>query len=140
MNTNNKKFHIMDMDGTILDSMPVWINIDDTYLISKGVTPPDNIARIVEKKTMMECCVYFQELGVNTAVTRPPLRENAVSRALHQPRGGGLVAGGSPPLRSAGKPREPEQGMARARFGETGSLRPLQPAGTRPIRGAPASP
>lgn len=79
-----------------------------------------------------------------TAVTRPPLRENAVSRALHQPRGGGLVAGGSPAqrraLRSAGKPREPEQGMARARFGETGSLRPLQPAGTRPIRGAPASP
>lgn len=66
-NSNKKHFHIMDMDGTILDSMPVWINIDDTYLESKGVTPPDNIARIVEKMTMMESCAYFHDLGVDMA-------------------------------------------------------------------------
>ena len=84
MNTNNKKFHIMDMDGTILDSMPVWINIDDTYLISKGVTPPDNIARIVEKKTMMECCVYFQELGVN--MTPDEIYEDIMSKIFDEYR------------------------------------------------------
>ena len=86
MNTNkdNNKFHIMDMDGTILDSMHVWINIDDTYLISKGVVPPDNIARIVEKKTMMECCVYFQELGVK--MTPEEIYEDIMSKIFDEYR------------------------------------------------------
>ena len=86
MNTNkdNNKFHIMDMDGTILDSMHVWINIDDTYLISKGVVPPDNIARIVEKKTMMECCVYFQELGVD--MTPEEIYEDIMSQIFDEYR------------------------------------------------------
>lgn len=66
-----------------------------------------------------------------TAVARPPLRENAASRALHQPRG---RAGGrrSPArrrgLHPAGEPREPERGW-RSRFGGDRSLRPSRPRG-----------
>lgn len=80
--------------------------------------------------------------GGVTAVTRPPLRENAVSRALHQPRGGGSggrrVPSAAAGLCPAAKRREPEQGGGARAFGGDRSLRPLPPAGTRPIRGAPA--
>lgn len=57
-------------------------------------------------------------------MTRPPLQENAVSRALHQPRGGGSAADRFraqwPGLCPAVKPREPERGGVRAlHLGET---------------------
>lgn len=73
-----------------------------------------------------------REGGV-TAVTRPPLRENAVSRALHQPRSGGSrgrpVPSAAAGLRPAGKPRSPSGGVARARLGETGPSAPSRPRG-----------
>lgn len=85
----------------------------------------------------------WERRGV-TAVTRPPLRENAVSRALHQPRGGGS-GGRRVPCAVAGAAFRREAPGARAGGGARAfrgdqSLRPFPPAGTRPIRGAPASP
>lgn len=73
-----------------------------------------------------------------TAVTRPPLRENAVSRALHQPRGQGAPAAEASPaqrprLRPAGKPREPERGWRSHVSG-----RPVPPP--PPARRDPANP
>ena len=35
----NFKGAIFDVDGTLLDSMPIWENIAADYLISRGVTP-----------------------------------------------------------------------------------------------------
>lgn len=54
-------------------------------------------------------------------MTRPPLQENAVSRALHQQLGGGsaadrFLAAQRPELCPAGKPREPERGWDARRF------------------------
>lgn len=65
--------------------------------------------------------------GGVTTVTRLPLQENAVSRALHQPRGGGSAADRFPAqwpgLRPAVKPREPERGGVPAlAFGDEPSL------------------
>lgn len=58
--------------------------------------------------------------GVST-VTRPPLQENAVSRALHQQLGGAsaadrFLAAQRPELCPAGKPRKPERGWDARRF------------------------
>ena len=32
--------YIFDLDGTLIDSMPVWDNIGVDFLLSKGITPP----------------------------------------------------------------------------------------------------
>ena len=45
---NRKKAFIMkglifDLDGTLLDSMPVWNNLLDTMLRKKGITPPADL-------------------------------------------------------------------------------------------------
>lgn len=75
--------------------------------------------------------------GGVTAVTPPPLRENAVSRALHQPRGGGSrgrpVLSAAAGLRPAGKPRSPSGGWRARVWG-----RPVPPP--PPARGDPANP
>ena len=34
---------IFDLDGTLLDSMPVWNNLLDTMLRKKGITPPADL-------------------------------------------------------------------------------------------------
>ena len=37
------KGFIFDLDGTLLDSMPVWNNLLDNMLRSKGITPPADL-------------------------------------------------------------------------------------------------
>ena len=37
------KGFIFDLDGTLLDSMPVWNNLLDTMLRKKGITPPPDL-------------------------------------------------------------------------------------------------
>lgn len=59
------KLYIFDMDGTILDSMHVWKNLDDNYLKSYNITPPDNLKQIVAPLTIPECADYFISLGID---------------------------------------------------------------------------
>ena len=57
---------IWDMDGTILDSMPYWTNLGRDYLVSVGITPPQNLHEIIDAMTMEESARYFQqELGLD---------------------------------------------------------------------------
>lgn len=72
-----------------------------------------------------------------TAVTRPPLRENAVSRALHQPRRGGS-GGRQAPSAAAGAASRREAAGARERGGARVWGRPVPPP--PPVRGDPANP
>ncbi|HBA96558.1 MAG TPA: hypothetical protein DCZ23_00465 [Lachnospiraceae bacterium] len=57
--------YIFDMDGTILDSMPLWRNLDNNYLSSYNITPPDNLDQIIAPLTLPECADYFISLGIN---------------------------------------------------------------------------
>ena len=34
---------IFDIDGTLLDSMPVWQTLGEDYLISRGIKPHENL-------------------------------------------------------------------------------------------------
>ncbi len=50
---------ILDLDGTLLDSMPLWHEIDLQFLTENGITPPENISEIVGKMSITEWAEYF---------------------------------------------------------------------------------
>lgn len=60
----DKKLFIFDMDGTLLDSMPLWRDFDNNYLKSYNITPPANINQVVASLTLKECADYFISLGI----------------------------------------------------------------------------
>lgn len=56
---------IFDLDGTLLDSMGIWLNVGERYLRSKGVTPPPNVHEAIATFNMPQVADYFQtEFGL----------------------------------------------------------------------------
>ncbi|MDE5648634.1 MAG: HAD family phosphatase [Oscillospiraceae bacterium] len=51
---------IFDLDGTLLDSMSVWENVDKMFLEENGIVPPDGISDIVKKMTIQDSATYFK--------------------------------------------------------------------------------
>ncbi len=61
-----RQFAIFDLDGTLLDSMPVWKNLGKSYLLSRGVKPPENLLEILKTQTLEESADYFRKhLGLS---------------------------------------------------------------------------
>lgn len=59
------KAAIFDMDGTLLDSMPMWENMSLTYLKRKGIPPKDGLLEDLRPMSLPEAAVYFQkEYGI----------------------------------------------------------------------------
>ena len=42
------KLIIFDLDGTLIDSMWIWEEIDNTYLSSKGIPVPENLKNEID--------------------------------------------------------------------------------------------
>ena len=59
MNRNIKGI-IFDLDGTLLDSMSVWENVDKMFLEENGIVPPKGISDIVKKMTIQDSAAYFK--------------------------------------------------------------------------------
>jgi beta-phosphoglucomutase-like phosphatase (HAD superfamily) len=59
MEITNIKGYILDLDGTLIDSMPLWYDVDRIFLTENGVTPPENVSEIVKKMTVEESSQYF---------------------------------------------------------------------------------
>ncbi|MDR2546735.1 MAG: HAD family phosphatase [Lachnospiraceae bacterium] len=53
---------LFDLDGTLVDSMWVWKEIDFEYLKQYGATPPENIEQIIEGMSFTETATYFKEV------------------------------------------------------------------------------
>ena len=51
---------IFDVDGTLLDSMGVWINIGDIYLRKKGYEPDPELAEKVKVMTVPLTAAYME--------------------------------------------------------------------------------
>lgn len=52
---------IFDVDGTLLDSMGMWINFGHDYLSLKGITPPKDIDEVIQYFSLRETSEYFSE-------------------------------------------------------------------------------
>ncbi len=58
---------IFDLDGTLIDSMGIWYNIDRQFLLENGVTnPPEDISERMKKMSVDESSEYFiTEFGLS---------------------------------------------------------------------------
>jgi len=56
------KSAIFDMDGTIMDSMSMWINIEMDYLLSLGLRPRDDFMNVVYASNQVEIARYYQDV------------------------------------------------------------------------------
>lgn len=61
MKISDIKGYIFDLDGTLIDSMTLWCNVDRVFLAEHGVIPPEDISEIVKKMTVEQSAKYFLE-------------------------------------------------------------------------------
>lgn len=52
---------IFDVDGTLIDSMPMWDDIGSIYLRSKGIEPEADLGRVMFSMTMAEGIAYVKQ-------------------------------------------------------------------------------
>ena len=57
----NKKAMIFDLDGTLVDSMWMWYDIDVEYLGRFGIEVPDRLQADIEGMSFSETAVYFKD-------------------------------------------------------------------------------
>ena len=50
---------ILDMDGTLLDSMPIWPEIDRRFFEENGLMMPEGLSETVSTMSMEEWAAYF---------------------------------------------------------------------------------
>lgn len=50
---------IFDMDGTILDSMFIWMDVERDYLISKGYMPREDLFDAIRSMNLEQTAKYF---------------------------------------------------------------------------------
>ena len=55
------KCGIFDMDGTLIDSMPMWRNLGKNLLLSRGIQPRPDFEEAMKPLTMREGCAYCKE-------------------------------------------------------------------------------
>lgn len=55
---------IFDVDGTLLDSMPMWQEITYEYAASKGVVAPAGLHRELNRLSIEQCADLYRSLGV----------------------------------------------------------------------------
>lgn len=90
-----KKAVIFDMDGSLVDSMWVWTEVDDIYMEKYGLTMPENFHKEIEGMSFTETAQYFvdtfpqlnftveevkrewQEMTMDMYCTKVPLKPGA---------------------------------------------------------------
>ena len=64
-----KELIIFDCDGTLLDSMGMWDHVGTEYILSQGITPPEDMEEKLISKTLEQSGEYYiRELGLPKTV------------------------------------------------------------------------
>lgn len=84
---------IFDVDGTLLDSMPVWLHSGEHYLATLGICAPKSLGRILFSMTMQQGAEYIKntfglsqdwkeiQAGIIEIVKEAYLKETGCKRA-----------------------------------------------------------
>lgn len=56
------KYAIFDLDGTILDSMPIWVHLGETVLKSMGIIPDDELNKRFKTMTLQQSSQYLTQI------------------------------------------------------------------------------
>lgn len=60
---------IFDLDGTLMDSMFIWDTIGGDYLLSRGITPRENLNETFKNKSLYQAALYYQaEYGLTDSI------------------------------------------------------------------------
>lgn len=51
---------IFDLDGTLIDSLGMWVEVDYLYLKSKGKTPKPGLSAVLKTMSMQQTIFYFK--------------------------------------------------------------------------------
>ncbi len=62
------KYHIFDLDGTLVNSMPRWGEVMTRLLDEQGVEYPKNLINIITPLGYRKTAEYIKELGVRASV------------------------------------------------------------------------
>lgn len=57
---DNVQAVIFDLDGTLVDSMGIWAQIDEEYLSKFGYNVPNNLQEEITHLTLTETAIYFK--------------------------------------------------------------------------------
>ena len=66
---------IFDIDGTLVDSMWIWTDIDDLFLDKYGLTAPEDFHKGMEGKSYSETAQYFLDIFPELPHTKEELEE-----------------------------------------------------------------
>lgn len=60
---------IFDLDGTLLDSMPIWDTIGEDYLIKRGMAPEKGLNKRFKTMSIIQAAHYYQRVyGITDSI------------------------------------------------------------------------
>lgn len=75
---------IFDMDGTLIDSMWIWPDIDQVYLERYDLTQPEDFHRVMEGMSYREVAQYFLDTFPSLPRTREEIMEDWTQMAYER--------------------------------------------------------
>lgn len=84
---NNIKAIIFDLDGTLIDSMWIWKQIDIDFLEKRGILLPDDLQKQIEGMSFSETAQYFKSrFGLNEKIEDIQVEWNDMARQFYSDR------------------------------------------------------
>lgn len=76
---------VFDIDGTLLDSMPIWDTIGEAYLRSIGGAPRENLREVFQSMSLYQAaCYYRSAYGVTLSTEEIMAGVNAMLERYYQ--------------------------------------------------------